>query len=511
MTPRKVINAKSKGEKIDLDKLEPDTGTGGKSGKTIARNIEVAKAQAAAKPLLWQHATFGSAFQKSDVRNYDRDLSGPIDHKKDQKEQKEPKARRVQIDCDPQLNDNPPMFWPDSLDDEVRTLHTRALEGDPFAQLSMGMMFTDERSEETLHDLHPTKNKKETDLIGASWIQKAALQGDAPAQALLGEFYYQGRGVLKNYEKAFYWFMNAAKQNNPGGQLKVGRCYENGEGIIQSKLQATEWYEKAALQEHEPAQIALGIMFCKGEQFTEKLDEKSIKEYTKMGFDELVRVAEQDKNANAQYWLGIIFKNGKEVKRDYKLAFEWIQKAALQGDARAETELGVIYKRGRGVAKDFVQAFEWSKKAADKGELEAQCNLAELYLEGKGVEPSEKSAFKWFQKAATQGSARAQFGISMMYKESNAVAQSDFQAFEWCRRAADKEYPQAQLALALMYAEGKGIERDFFTAILCVGKVSIPMQRADFGEWNPTIETKRTLDKIQELDKASRSGCIFVV
>jgi TPR repeat protein len=483
MAPKTVVKVKSKGEKIDSDIVLPSSSTGGTSDKDIARKAERAKAEAVPQALLWQYTPLGTKDRKRDR--------------------------------DPLLLDIPPMFWEGCSDEEVRTVQTQALEGVAVAQLSMGLMFTDESSEETMHELHPKKSKKETDLIGASWIQKAAVQGNAAAQVLLGDFYLQARGVLKNNERAFYWFMSAAEQYNPEGQYKVGQCYENGEGVIQSKVQAAEWYEKAALQGNMAAQTALGIMFCKGEKYTVKLSTELESNYAKMGFEALLQAAERDKNAKAQYWLGILFRNGRfgnpaYVDRDYKIAFEWLQKAAEQGDARAQAEFGVMYKRGRGVDENFVQAFEWTMKAALQGDLEAQCNLADDYLEGSGVQQSDQNAYEWLQKASALGSARAQYGISLLYKEGKAVQQSDFQAFEWCRKAAEQEYPQAQLALALMYAEGKGIEKDSYKALLCLGKVSITTQTYDFGEFNPTREAKNTLDRIQELDRGSRPCCIVM-
>jgi len=56
----------------------------------------------------------------------------------------------------------------------------------------------------------------------------------------------------------------------------------------------------------------------------------------------LFRQAADKGNAQAQYNLGIMYKNGQGVKRDDKEAVKWFQRAADQGHAKAQSNLGVI-------------------------------------------------------------------------------------------------------------------------------------------------------------------------
>jgi TPR repeat protein len=44
------------------------------------------------------------------------------------------------------------------------------------------------------------------------WYQKAADQGYAEAQSILGVMYAFGKGVLKNDKQAVYWYQKAAEQ-----------------------------------------------------------------------------------------------------------------------------------------------------------------------------------------------------------------------------------------------------------------------------------------------------------
>ena len=54
--------------------------------------------------------------------------------------------------------------------------------------------------------------------------------------------------------------------------------------------------------------------------------------------------------------------NGEGVGQDYAKAVEWYQKAAQQGSAQAQFNLGISYKDGRGVRQDYSKAFEITAK-----------------------------------------------------------------------------------------------------------------------------------------------------
>ena len=69
--------------------------------------------------------------------------------------------------------------------------------------------------------------------------------------------YYNGRGVKKNYNKAFMWYEKAAKQGVAMAQFNLGDVYYKGRGVKQNYKKAFEWYEKAAKQGHVDAQLKL--------------------------------------------------------------------------------------------------------------------------------------------------------------------------------------------------------------------------------------------------------------
>lgn len=81
----------------------------------------------------------------------------------------------------------------------------------------------------------------------ASWYQKAAEQGSADGQYILGGLYRMGRGVQQDYRQAVQWFRKSAEQGNQQAYLALGRLYELGQGSS-DYLQALSFYRRVAAE-----------------------------------------------------------------------------------------------------------------------------------------------------------------------------------------------------------------------------------------------------------------------
>jgi TPR repeat protein len=102
--------------------------------------------------------------------------------------------------------------------------------------------------------------------------------------------------------------------------------------------------------------------------------------------------------------------------RNYALALKEITPLAKAGNADAEHLLGLMYYMGRGVQRDFKAAFEWHRKAALQGKADAQYVVGAMYYQGTAVPQNHRQAVYWFRKAAEQGHAEAQNALGLMYK-----------------------------------------------------------------------------------------------
>ena len=75
---------------------------------------------------------------------------------------------------------------------------------------------------------------------------------------------------------------------------------------------------------------------------------------------------------------------------------------AEQGDAEAQFVLGSMYRDGQGVEKDLAQTLKWWEKAAELGNVDAQFALGNIYSGGFGVERDLVLSYMWFDITAAQ-------------------------------------------------------------------------------------------------------------
>lgn len=96
------------------------------------------------------------------------------------------------------------------------------------------------------------------------WFRKAAEQGDAQSQSILGYCYMKGDGVQQDNTEAAKWIRKAAEQGDISAQLNLGNMYIYGVGVPQNYSEAVNWTRKAAEQGNAVAQCNLGQMYCDG-------------------------------------------------------------------------------------------------------------------------------------------------------------------------------------------------------------------------------------------------------
>lgn len=94
---------------------------------------------------------------------------------------------------------------------------------------------------------------------------KAADQGNADAQTILGGIYLDGEGAPPDYAQALAWFRKAAAQAQPAAQFNLGGMYDKGQGVPPDQTQAVDWFRKAAEQGDPGAQYKLALKYDKGQ------------------------------------------------------------------------------------------------------------------------------------------------------------------------------------------------------------------------------------------------------
>jgi ankyrin repeat protein len=112
------------------------------------------------------------------------------------------------------------------------------------------------------------------------------------------------------------------------------------------------------------------------------------KDYTRAAT--LLRAQADANNAEAQYLLATMYRQGQGVGRNPKAAFNWMRRAAGLGNVQAQYAVGVMYLDGVGTAVDGAMARTWLEKAAAGGHPLAADKLAQPARHRKISEPVER-------------------------------------------------------------------------------------------------------------------------
>ena len=76
-------------------------------------------------------------------------------------------------------------------------------------------------------------------------------------------------------------------------------------------------------------------------------------------------LAEKD-HAEAQLFLGVLYRYGLGVDRDPARSAYWYERAANNGDIDAQNEIGLFYELGWGVRQDVWVAESWYEMVRDR-------------------------------------------------------------------------------------------------------------------------------------------------
>ena len=151
---------------------------------------------------------------------------------------------------------------------------------------------------------------------------------------------------------------------------------------------------------------------------------------------------------DAQYLMGVMRAHGEGVRRNYKKAAEWYQKAAEQSHHAAQFNLGFMYLYGAGEGKNGVEpnpvlAAAWLLGAAQGDIPAAQALVGRMYRTGTGLKKSLEHAREWTLKAAEQGNSGARFTAGLMLAYGEGGDPDLVEAYKWFLLAAESHFPGA--------------------------------------------------------------------
>lgn len=302
----------------------------------------------------------------------------------------------------------------------------------------------EEPEQDYLHNAQNYQQAGNAEMAFQQYMVAARDYGHPEAQFKVARCYQNGTGVEKSEENAVVWYKKAAEQGNAEAQCVLGGCfYYQTLGVEKDDKEARKWYEAAATQGNVTAQYMTGRLYAEL-----SYNEAAVKWYTK--------AAEQE-CPEAQCELGKCYETGDGVSKNEEKAVELYRKAAEQGYAEAQYKMGECYYY------DEDEATKWYRKAVENGNEPAMLKLAEnLFCDGIMNDTDEKiqEAAMWYQKVAEQGNMKGQYEWGDCYYHGWGVDENKTEAVKWYRKAAEQGFAQAQRTLGDCYYNGDGAEED---------------------------------------------------
>lgn len=231
-------------------------------------------------------------------------------------------------------------------------------------------------------------------------VKDLAEAGVAESQYELAVMYRDGTGFGKDLSLYKEWMKRASDQGHALGQVAYADILmEEGE-----TEEAVSLYRSAADKGNNDARVKISSLG----QGRDELGEK-IKEIFR-------RMAEEGEPINmfrcADYLLKTAWTDGER-----KEAFGWFGRSAEKGYPNAMHQLGLMYRDGIGIPRDFTKMAECLQKAADRGFVPSVTLLADVYFQGRLVPRNEEKAFALYLKGAELGNGRCQYQTAEMYRD----------------------------------------------------------------------------------------------
>jgi len=222
-------------------------------------------------------------------------------------------------------------------------------------------------------DLRQTFSQIEVWLAYGLQVESAKISGDnidintAEAEYFIGELYYDGEKVNKDSKKAFEWFLKSANNGDASAQVLIGMMYAEGNGTDKNLKESTKWFRKSAVQGNREAQAFLGQAYLYGDGVPMNYSEA----------EKWLTLAADGGFAYAQRDLGFLSLK-TNTDESIRKAIKYFKMAAEQGEPESQFILGVAYKSGEGVDKDYQKAKKYLTEAKNKGIEKAGIELSEL-------------------------------------------------------------------------------------------------------------------------------------
>lgn len=183
--------------------------------------------------------------------------------------------------------------------------------------------------------------------------------------------------IIINKEKEAFELINQnANIDNPQIINFKGICFMNGWGITQNMDSAIINFEIAAIHGYSEAILNIESIY---------LDKNN----KNKDFNKLFLFLDKGKkydNPVINFKIGYYYYKGIGVTQSYEDAVIYFRKASIKGDINADYFLGICYKNGYGVEKNIAESNRYLQKSFENGSFYAYEELYDSYAENEVAE-----------------------------------------------------------------------------------------------------------------------------
>jgi len=333
--------------------------------------------------------------------------------------------------------------------ENIDATKTKALAGEPDAQLRMGFFY--------LQGVPGILERDQAE--GLRWLNFAAEHGSQKARVVMASLVLMQNGSDESRERVLGWLRDGCAQHDISSILLLARIGERGGNV---RPDADEALTVLKQNENLP-EIAneLGEVYFRG-LLKQEVDYAQAMRYFETAADKNYPPAVKN--------IGKLFYLGRGQAQDCAKAYKYLKQAADLDDLDAIYDLGLLYSNGCGVARDEVEAVRWFQRASDLGHGSARERLASAYANGKGVAKDERRAFELYNSLGENGSPSALHALALIYEYGKGVAKNPKLAFQCELQAARQGNVQALNELGTYYRDGFGTAADIQAALDCFKK-----------------------------------------
>ena len=290
-------------------------------------------------------------------------------------------------------------------------------------------------------------------------FKQAADRGDGASMNALGNLYVKGNaGLGTDVKTAIDYYKMAGQAGYSTGYYNLAKLYKDDQLLAQDFQQSANYCQSGAAMGDANCKNLLAYYYFKGFGVTQ--------DYTK-AFTLFLELA-QTGNVNAQYFLGLCYRNGYGTEVNENEARRWLQSASAKGDYQATHELidepqpenSNIYNPGIQAQVDRLKDYQERMIASGNNDISGTYGGFAVYYDFSGRYVHEvvsltltlQKTNDGYQGSWTEGADKATIkgtfnGGGFVFDPATQYSRSNYYSYEAKERY---QFKSAQLAIKYM-------------------------------------------------------------